>query len=856
MASSSAAAEKFDVFVSYARSDAEVVSGLVKRLEADGFRVWFDAKQMGRGHRTISQLADGIARSAHMIACLSDAYIDRDYTAFELETNQSFDPANKQNRTIPVVVKPLTKEIPTQIRAFTYGDLTSPEAYEAEYERISSMLKERKSAQTDPLADKAALEEKCAAPFEHQASAPSLALMELRVAAEALLRFLYRREMGPLSEGQTLDALRRALLTAHRLPPPVRIAVSTLEAYGNYVVEDVEESASVTPESIRPALSALRLFADWVFAHYFETAQSTDKRDALWRQLPAADDANERRIPGTPYVACQPQLGASGLCAVYPGRDTKWRQAVTVTLYPPDEENAERFFALASALIRGTDAGEVRPLDAGKVSVEGHIVCFYVVTEWLEAVTARDLAARFGAIPLAPVLELGAAAAGGIELLHRLTPPLVLGDLDEDALLIDPQGKVKVCWTGSEGLVRHGPAQDPRTDVESLWTTLERLLRGPQEQPGPAAAQLGAAPAEGGAKQARLLLEERFRACGNGGLGLIDLVESYRSGRELPGRREEPPNVAARIRAGCNMLRELRCECRGAWPSGTDRLLICEDGGHGLSLFEGDKRVWQTSTPVTVRKVAPGGNGSLGCGGWNGELIIIRPDGSPLQLRVDGTVGDLIAAGGDWIAGTWRHELVCVDGDGTVARMAPAPPGGVYRLVADGSGTRVAVASLNGVISIYTKNGRVAEVESQGRMPMLGFCGRRLLVLAGNRLSTFELDGRRAVSEKPQGLGRRRLVPWPADDCCLLVDETGGSWLLEDSGAILPYVAFGPNKAVRTPASAAGRVLLGRDGGWTYWRDGAVRHEWPGALDAAFSGCGTAIAVRLPGTVEVWADPL
>jgi len=78
--------------------------------------------------------------------------------------------------------------------------------------------------------------------------------------------------------------------------------------------------------------------------------------------------------------------------------------------------------------------------------------------------------------------------------------------------------------------------------------------------------------------------------------------------------------------------------------------------------------------------------------------------------------------------------------------------------------------------------------------------------------------------------------------CRLLVDETGGSWLLEDSGAILPYVAFGPNKAVRTPASAAGRVLLGRDGGWTYWRDGAVRHEWPGALDAAFSGCGSAIA--------------
>ncbi|MDR3719715.1 MAG: TIR domain-containing protein [Bryobacteraceae bacterium] len=856
MASSSAAAEKFDVFVSYARSDAEAVSGLVKRLEADGFRVWFDAKQMGRGHRTISQLADGIARSAHMIACLSDAYIDRDYTAFELETNQSFDPANKQNRTIPVVVRPLTKEIPTQIRAFTYGDLTSPEAYEAEYERISSMLKEPKGARADPLADKAALEEKCAAPLEHQASAPSLALMEVRVAAEALLRFVYRREIGPLSEGQTLDALRRALLTAHRLPPPVRIAVSTLEAYGNYVVEDVEESASVTADSIQPALSALRLFADWVLAHYFEPVQPADSRDALWRQLPAGGDASERRIPGTPYVACQPRLGDSEFCAVYSGRDTKWRQAVTVTLYPPDEENAERFFALASALIRGTDAGEVRPLDAGKVTVEGHSVCFYVVTEWLDAVPARDLAARFGALPLAPVLELGAGAAGAIERLHGLAPALVLGDLDEDTLLVDRQGKVKLCWTGSQGLVRHASAHEPRADVENLWATLERLLRGPQEQPEPVAAQLGPAPADGGAKQVRLLLEERLRARGNAGLRLIDLVESYHSGRELPASREEPLTVAPRIRAGCNLLRELRCECLGAWPSGTGRLLIRESDGHGLSLFEGDKRVWQTNPPVTVRTVVAGADGSLGCGGWNGELIVIRPDGSPLPFQMDGTVGDLIEARGNWIAGSWRHELVCVDGDGTVARMAPAPPDGVYRLVADGTGARVAVASLSGVISIYTRSGRVAEVESQGRMPMLAFCGRRLLVLAGNRLGTFELDGRRVVSEKPQGTGRRRLAAWPAENRCLLVDETGGSWLLEDSGAILPYVAFGSNQAVRTPPSAAGRVLIGREEGWTYWRDGFVRHEWPGALDAEFSGCGTAIAVRLPGRVEVWADPL
>ena len=89
---------RFDVFISYARTDSVPVERLVARLRNDGFSVWFDRDEMSGGHTTIGQLADGIACSAHMIACLSDSYVDRDYTDFELQTNQSFDPANRQNR--------------------------------------------------------------------------------------------------------------------------------------------------------------------------------------------------------------------------------------------------------------------------------------------------------------------------------------------------------------------------------------------------------------------------------------------------------------------------------------------------------------------------------------------------------------------------------------------------------------------------------------------------------------------------------------------------------------------------------------------------------------------------------------
>src|ERR1035437_7685093 len=118
MSDASEAQYRFDVFISYARTDSVQVERLVARLRNDGFRVWFDRDEMAGGHTTIGQLADGIACSAHMIACLSDAYVDRDYTAFELQTNQALDPANRQNRTIPILIRPLTKPVPIQIRAF------------------------------------------------------------------------------------------------------------------------------------------------------------------------------------------------------------------------------------------------------------------------------------------------------------------------------------------------------------------------------------------------------------------------------------------------------------------------------------------------------------------------------------------------------------------------------------------------------------------------------------------------------------------------------------------------------------------------------------------------------------------
>src|SRR5690348_9687284 len=171
--------DTFDVFISYAHADRGVVEDLVDRLKRDGFSVWWDAEQMAGGGVVLGQLADGIAHSAHMIVCLSDPYIEREFTAFELENNQSLDPANKRNRTIPVIVGPLKKDIPSQIRAFTICDLRNETSYEEQYARAIAMI-ERQPRFEDAEESAEMLRKKYEAALNAQ-SDPNLALFRARI---------------------------------------------------------------------------------------------------------------------------------------------------------------------------------------------------------------------------------------------------------------------------------------------------------------------------------------------------------------------------------------------------------------------------------------------------------------------------------------------------------------------------------------------------------------------------------------------------------------------------------------------------------------------------------------------------
>jgi hypothetical protein len=300
----------YDIFISYASLDRQQVGILVDRLISDGFRVWYDQQQIGRGQITLGQLADAITASLHMIACLSDAYIDREYTKFELDLNQSLDPANIRNRTIPVIVKPLTRTVPAQIKAINFGNLTDSAMYDDEYQRIirnitrHEVLREPEPVNPQPVRTKLEL------PFKNESAEPIVVLTQIRIAVEALCRFLYRLKHHVAPGALGFNDLVDQAAESRRLTSPVKLALDSVKSYSNYPVLDQEEEAPITLEAIQPGLAALRVLRNWFESEFGEPVPgartATHSINVELEVTPAVSPVPEKPTPPAP----QPSLAA------------------------------------------------------------------------------------------------------------------------------------------------------------------------------------------------------------------------------------------------------------------------------------------------------------------------------------------------------------------------------------------------------------------------------------------------------------------------------------------------------------------------------------------------------------------
>jgi hypothetical protein len=280
---------KYDIFLSYARADSVPVEQLRKRLKLDNFNVWFDKEQMAGGNVVLKALAEGLQNSAHVIVCLSEAYIAREFTRFELELSHHFDPINKDNHTIPVIVGPMKSSVPVQISSLVRNDLTDPSRYEAEYESLTRNI--RRGGAAAPALALEALRRACRAPFQYLKD-PYIALFLVHCATKALGMFLYRRETGQPPSDLMLDELVDKLHSLKKLPPDIDIQLQTVQRYGHIVVNDQAESISITQESLKPGLEALKVLGRWTFTNYF--AYDASEVEKIWEEAEAVESPATR----------------------------------------------------------------------------------------------------------------------------------------------------------------------------------------------------------------------------------------------------------------------------------------------------------------------------------------------------------------------------------------------------------------------------------------------------------------------------------------------------------------------------------------------------------------------------------
>ncbi|MCP4263677.1 MAG: TIR domain-containing protein [Planctomycetes bacterium] len=887
----------FDVFISYASVDHEPVELLVQKLKIDGYRVWFAPEQIVTGPPTLGQLVDGIANSSHMIVCLSDAYIEREFTVFELQTNLSFDPTNKSNRTIPVKIRPLSRPVPAFIQAFRYGDLTDSSKYDTEFARITSGIHRAKPSQIKPtLLDQKSLEQSCKAPFD-DLDKPNVALFQTRLAVEVICKFLHRQEVGELSHNFTFDVLVERILSTKKLPEHVKMSLSIAQKYGDFVVRDRMENYIITKESIQPGLAALKVLADWTFTEYFQVAKK-DPWDAIWDKLPVENAHNERAIPGSKYKILKPDKPSlNSLGPLYAGCNVEWNQAVAVNLVNLSEENDSTFFEEVSKFMRLNDANIIRPLDARKLVVNSERLCLYVVLEHFDGASGQDLIERFGKLPAFAVCELCRGMAVSLEGLHSATPQIIHGDIKPANVIVGRYGTVKLLCIGRNTAVTAEDASSgaamgkidsflfsspeqlsgakeltPKADLFALHATLSYLLTGEYgARPGtnesttllpPVVDALEKLALCATVAEARKVLDLACQQLAEKGVNLRTVIDCYREKTELPElspkkdekRKDQKQNQSLSPKPkGFSLVAELSIESRGAWPFEDGSVLIWEAGADTLTILKDSELLWRDSYPLRLRSISHGPENQLAAASWDGHVRCFDRGLHTASVKLDGTIGDIQFCIDRWIAGTWKHSLVGVTSNGNIIPIFDVEKG-IFRIAVMDHGDHFAAADLGSSISIFSGERRIAETTPLGGISSMAFAGKRLMLVSGECLIAIDLSGNEVAREK---VGNARLMPSPSLGHCLLLDDKGTSWEIDEAGRHIPYFSFLPEKALLSSCKIAKSfTLASRQGGCAYWRHDKQQQAWPDAMTAMLSQDGQFVAVTFPGKVQLYRDPL
>lgn len=128
------------MFISYSHDDkAWVWEELLPRLEGVGLRVCIDDRDFEIGVPIMANIQMAVDASQYTLVVLTPAWIDSEWTEFERLLAGKRDPAGRRRKLIPVLLKPC--ELPLNIDFLVYADLTQPDPYVDQLDRVVQQIK-------------------------------------------------------------------------------------------------------------------------------------------------------------------------------------------------------------------------------------------------------------------------------------------------------------------------------------------------------------------------------------------------------------------------------------------------------------------------------------------------------------------------------------------------------------------------------------------------------------------------------------------------------------------------------------------------------------------------------------------
>lgn len=125
----------YDLFISHSPADQPWVEAtLLPRLEAAGLRVCAAWRDFEIGAPTLINTERAVDQSRHTLIVLTPDWLASQQNIFESLLTSSSDPAGRQRRLLPLLLKPCTP--PQRIAMLTYADFTDPTEHEVAIGRL------------------------------------------------------------------------------------------------------------------------------------------------------------------------------------------------------------------------------------------------------------------------------------------------------------------------------------------------------------------------------------------------------------------------------------------------------------------------------------------------------------------------------------------------------------------------------------------------------------------------------------------------------------------------------------------------------------------------------------------------